>query len=1291
MTEPLYVPIHLDAMVCLDPQNPAHPFDWFEMKYGAINQYSDPMPAAFSGSLTPPSAGVYLHWALPDALTHGNADGDTTIDFAAVPDRWLIARTRAIGGNWEAKFWVIESSYLDPTSPVASSSMFVDPTSTTHLKTSHLGRSHTIEEWVATPAGAGTFSLQAVAPGNVAFAAYMPFCKNVFSFIDTDALNDNSRPYTYLVAGWYSAPQRDDPLRLLSTFVASTPWGALWPDQATWQAQSAADRFTALCATLRWSVPGGALAALPDHVLCHGMLYGVDLASSQAGQPGYLAAQRADDPVQVVVANTAADALARLVSGEAQRQALSGAAPDPQWQTIAAKIEDLFRAMQYELLDKLDDADGTVQLEQQIWDHWFGSEPGGVQWELVNPAPQTAGAEPATNALPPAVVQLLDAQLAQLNQAQRAYNEQRRLLARRQAELFHLWWRHQKNTQAFPRVTIKPISDPISDALALSNPGSYAHQVWALAFTLQQAAKDLPPAPAAGTPSAAAAAALQAWAETYFQQASGNPSLAQLGLILKANTTPRFFHPNDPVVMLSGMGRAHRHGEDGRYNDDQTLTCRVRTQLITGITLSAGNTVTAAQASALTLTPLNAYTLPAYPQFPAVAELLAEAFWTDPGNDGLLGQFTPVIGAPITEARSNWVPPAASDDRGAPAAAVVYPQFSGYVATPFATVQWQQAWTPLFLEWAVTYYPTTGQPGQTDLCAGWAPGDPAENGSIEYAWQGAAGGGLLDTVKAVSIKGRSLLTPQSIYTFSSQLSKYLTAHPELAPADMAILQTTITNWDVLSQRLEGLTDFLATLVDQATLAPNDGAPVVIPDPAGGTPPTIQQLIGTEFHTLPFINADFHPVRAGFFEFDQLQVVDTFGQAYVIKGPAADTIPWKTQNKPLAGQGMAVPQAVLDNLTTQDLTGTDPAGADKLRALQPFFQLPPRVIQPLRLNFRLLANDDSGQDITIAKTPHAICGWLVPNHLDQSLMVYDAAGQFQIELQSAQYDLRTPDELNTAIAQITNQALRAVVQSFAGQEKSDFADLLQTLDETLWLIDPLGGRKDQMQSVMMGRPLAVVQAALQLVLNGQPYWDQPHWDYPTATQTTPPTNNGGITGLSVKVRLGNPLLTSEGLLGYFAGQDFTHFYSAHVPVELQDHTYIQPITPATYLSLTVDDPSAQPPRAPTTVTMIVDPRGSVHAITGILPVKRVALPPYAVETFLRNLQMRFRAGPLMALAGSLPLPPPAEKGRAWVFTQGATPIPTVDARKLLLFPHGDPVLSEGILTLQEASPSDTSVS
>jgi len=57
-------------------------------------------------------AGIHLHWALPEALTHSvDQDADGAPLFPVVPNRWLVTRRR---GQSIEKQWVVESDYLAP-------------------------------------------------------------------------------------------------------------------------------------------------------------------------------------------------------------------------------------------------------------------------------------------------------------------------------------------------------------------------------------------------------------------------------------------------------------------------------------------------------------------------------------------------------------------------------------------------------------------------------------------------------------------------------------------------------------------------------------------------------------------------------------------------------------------------------------------------------------------------------------------------------------------------------------------------------------------------------------------------------------------------------------------------------------------------------------------------------------------------------------------------------------------------------------------------------------------------
>src|SRR5215216_4085939 len=88
----LLVPVTLDAWV-VDSQNQQQ-VSWYYANFQNLTLLESPIPDAFDTSdASKPMVGVHLHWALPDALTHGGqSSADEQIAFPFVPNRWLVAR-----------------------------------------------------------------------------------------------------------------------------------------------------------------------------------------------------------------------------------------------------------------------------------------------------------------------------------------------------------------------------------------------------------------------------------------------------------------------------------------------------------------------------------------------------------------------------------------------------------------------------------------------------------------------------------------------------------------------------------------------------------------------------------------------------------------------------------------------------------------------------------------------------------------------------------------------------------------------------------------------------------------------------------------------------------------------------------------------------------------------------------------------------------------------------------------------------------------------------------------------
>lgn len=559
-------------------------------------------------------------------------------------------------------------------------------------------------------------------------------------------------------------------------------------------------------------------------------------------------------------------------------------------------------------------------------------------------------------------------------------------------------------------------------------------------------------------------------------------------------------------------------------------------------------------------------------------------------------------------------------------------------------------------------------------------------------------------------------------------------------------------WDLLSQSLSGFTEQLLT----RDVNPNQVASGTVAS-GGAQGQKYSDLIGDQDYILPMLSiADgidpaqgrptpyFFPMRGGFFAISGLTLVDRFGQSVNLLA---------ANKNPSQSAGSFEP--VRSRWVTPE-AGTHMANKTQI------IKMPPRSALAGRLNFRFVSAPDTDAgavppdtDIDLAAGANPVAGWILPNHLDNGLLVYDADGNSLGELVLSQTGA-TPatrvewfpvpmaanpitDPKNPTTG-IQNQYLRGFVAGIldvdANQQGQAFANFLQAVDETLWTVDPLGGRADQNLSVLVGRPLALVRSRVELVTDGPPDVDQGTFfaipsSYPVSAASTsdnsfsfamteniagyhgqweggaqisiagssgndgvyhiartaydgsstftvyvkesvnsataggniaPRPPAGDLTNTPFKLRLGRPDLFDDGLIGYYIGDDYSKCYNVHA---LEDYTpagYLYPIgqNGENYLSLTYNGEATQggPPTTPAPaanpnsifLTMLIDPRGTVNATTGILPTEELTLPAQFYQTAVASLEIYFRTGPLMVDPEAIRMPRPTEQNGSWNWIQ-----------------------------------------
>lgn len=465
---------------------------------------------------------------------------------------------------------------------------------------------------------------------------------------------------------------------------------------------------------------------------------------------------------------------------------------------------------------------------------------------------------------------------------------------------------------------------------------------------------------------------------------------------------------------------------------------------------------------------------------------------------------------------------------------------------------------------------------------------------------------------------------------------------------------------------------------------------------------------------------FMPLRAGRLRLRELYIVDTFGRYFSIGSAGAPV----QQQLALSAGLSQLPGRLLQSVCTGN-NETQPNDA----------YLPPRVLQPMRLGFNWLSatSDEGGENTFVERTKvpafSPITGWILPNHLDDSLAIYDAEGNalgsLGIEGAARQTTWRSVPsvqgqnpadnghvQMGIDIAN-ANPFLQDFLNKFAFPDGGNpaFQDFLNALDQTQRYIHTSNLLEDKGLAILIGRPFVLVRAYLRLETLGLLNVDlsagtlstlaagfsnsSTEWnDYDYTQRST-----GGLNTLAVPVNLGDLNQFNDGLAGFFLGSNWDTFYT---PVSQSSAGQVQgshwgtiqllpnPDTQSPSLLPPPDKIVAGTPVSELVITLVMDPRAAIHATTGILPVKSLRIPETQYRPVLHKLMVNFLSSPVMVnkqnlttggQSFSVPLPP--EKGYDWHWVQPGqeeTPLAPNEASDGARFPATPNEMLDGWLKL-----------
>jgi hypothetical protein len=865
----------------------------------------------------------------------------------------------------------------------------------------------------------------------------------------------------------------------------------------------------------------------------------------------------------------------------------------------------LLRAFQYDLLQQLNEINGEALLDEEIRQAWFGSRAGGYSWTIVdNSSNGTAGTTRA-----PAEQQWL----SQLNQAQAELDAALTTLSSLQWQLHGLWLKQGYLSDPFstPPSDIGDLSQfqgRLAGELDPTRTGSLAARLVAQFGTVQGLLSQVPQPDWTGTDNAQQA--LRSGVARFAQGKGLDPTRS-----LKAVTAPRYWQANNPIAVLSGV--------PAPASTAGALPVRAADTLITGFALPSGPAIGAGAVTGLLDLVGSLAAVPSRVAQP----LLQEFLLLDPGNAATIATATKQPLGLISSVMAAHDP-------------------ASYTGTlpALALTNWRQPWSPMILEWFGNYHHL---PSTTNDSPSWT------FDGIDYRLTGA----VSDLGEPREVGGISVLSPHAQIVFGSRLDAFVRQYgtdTELAQIDEWI--QTVYGWQFLAQELTGFHQLLSLRDNRAFRRPSGadqlgGYPVAaltgysdgtIP-PSLSLPPANQGQVNT-VPLLPNGPAlPFHGSRRGAFYFTDFYLYDKFGRVLFMIESGQSSGPFDYRNFPVRIDSALAPDQALP---------TDIASV---------LQLPPRLLQPARLDIRLLdAIDDTlvyEQDPDV--TP--IAGWVLPSHLDGSILVFaadgTALGEFRLYAQPDGSKLggwTPPPHSNLTLDDIGNQAphLRDMLASPRLATEAGFQALLTAIDETLWTTDPLGNRADAHLSVLIGRPLALLRTRLQFQLDGAPITD-------TGWAATFTRSDPEFLHQQFSIRLGDQATRQDGVIGYFTGSDYDVFNSTVAPPTEPAQDYVRVIGPVgsptgNYLALSFQ------PQTHQYLTVLADPRAAIHAYTGILPVKQRDIPQQFVEQALAAMEITFRLGPVLTTLGPSPsegtaqptypasivYPTPAEQNGTW---------------------------------------------
>lgn len=519
----------------------------------------------------------------------------------------------------------------------------------------------------------------------------------------------------------------------------------------------------------------------------------------------------------------------------------------------------------------------------------------------------------------------------------------------------------------------------------------------------------------------------------------------------------------------------------------------------------------------------------------------------------------------------------------------------------------KQPWNPFMIEWEAEFFPTQER-GNTEverfaydkdyICQNYRIQPESPNyqpiGELSYV----EGGGLY--------QGQNVLSGHASVLLKDVIVEYFENETEV-PSSLNELYNSVNR--LLGQDTHPSLSFNLGGFNEALLMREQSYQLPVLHPLGFLDEQIfakkvRASVGSAGTHAPQPLWQFNPIRAGLLQLSNLQVIDSFGQSLNVD----------------------VAQAIIS------------------QALQSpkyphWMNLPPRIVQPARLQVRWLAGRDLGVEPGIetndAPATSPVVGWIVPQFLDRSLYVYDPEGRMIARFDKDGKYTDFPNEQT-----IITRDLEFFIDKLFGFSTADWDSFFELMAEALQSIEPAAIDSHTEIAWLLGQPLALLSLSIHLEVKGlkntHTGWTVMQLDMERETRET-----HDFEKVTFPIRLGAYEHLNDGVVGYWFNNSPQEFYESPFYSTIPSPIPSEKLKNADehVLEQTIESPAQN-------LIVLADPRGDIHVATGILPLKTLSIPSVHYQKAVKNMELYWYSGPILTEEEDVQVPLPNVDGQSW---------------------------------------------